>query len=125
MEPPSSRLGRLTARLLIFTIAASAMLQFVIQPLVARLMLPRFGGESATWNGIMTALGLAGVAGFLAAWLLAFVRGRRWGVGVVMVGAVLVLVFSYADRWRELTSATEYLLPFCLFIPRARHLKRT
>ena len=45
--------ARLARPLFVLTILAGSFLLFLVQPMVARMALPRLGGASAVWNSAM------------------------------------------------------------------------
>src|SRR5690349_12767248 len=92
------------------TIFLSSFLLFVVQPLVARLILPWFGGSAAVWTTCMLffqALLLAGYA--YAHWLVKKVPGRlpQAVVHTVLLAiAVAMLPIAPAETWKP-TGAEE------------------
>ena len=58
-------------------IALSSLLLFLVQPLIARLILPWFGGSAAVWTTCMLFFQVLLLAGYAYAHLLArFARGK-------------------------------------------------
>jgi SAM-dependent methyltransferase len=92
------------------TIFLSSFLLFVVQPLVARLILPWFGGSAAVWTTCMLffqALLLAGYA--YAHWLVKKLPGRVPQATVhtaLLVLAVAMLPIAPAEAWKP-TGAEE------------------
>ncbi len=92
------------------TIFLSSFLLFVVQPLVARLILPWFGGSAAVWTTCMLffqALLLAGYA--YAHWLVRKVPGRLPQAVVhtaLLAVAVAMLPIAPAEAWKP-TGAEE------------------
>ncbi|MGQ0652217.1 MAG: fused MFS/spermidine synthase [Betaproteobacteria bacterium] len=86
------------------TISLSSFLLFLVQPLIARLILPWFGGSAAVWTTCMLffqALLLGGYA--YAHFLTRRVRGgRRQGVVhiVLLACAVALLPISPGEAWK-------------------------
>jgi SAM-dependent methyltransferase len=71
------------------TIACSAFLLFEVQPIVAKMILPWFGGSSAVWSTCMLFFQMALLLGYLYAhWLHEKLRGRLQAV--VHIGALAV-----------------------------------
>jgi predicted O-methyltransferase YrrM len=63
---------------------ASASLVFVVEPMVARLVLPLLGGSPAVWNTSLAFFQLALLVGYVYAHLLQRFRSVRWQVAVHM-----------------------------------------
>src|SRR5687767_10907320 len=86
------------------TIFLSSFLLFLVQPLIARLILPWFGGSAAVWTTCMLffqALLLAGYA--YAHFLNAKVRGRTAQLvihGLLIALALAVLPIAPAEGWK-------------------------
>ena len=86
------RLARLVRPMFVLTILAGSFLLFLVQPMIARLALPRLGGAPAVWNSAMLvyqALLLGGYA--YAHWLGRFAPRRQ--------GQVHVAVLIVASLW--------------------------
>src|SRR5450759_4650432 len=61
-----------------FTIFLSAFLLFLVQPLIARIILPWFGGTAAVWSTCLMFFQTTLLAGYLYAhWLTRALRPRR------------------------------------------------
>jgi SAM-dependent methyltransferase len=88
------------------TIFLSSFLLFLVQPLIARLILPWFGGSAAVWTTCMLffqALLLAGYA--YAHLLIKNVPGKKWQAlihSVLLAAAVVTLPISPAEAWKPL-----------------------
>jgi hypothetical protein len=60
-----------------FTIFLSAFLLFLLQPLIARIILPWFGGTAAVWSTCLMFFQTTLLAGYLYAhWLTRALRAR-------------------------------------------------
>jgi hypothetical protein len=70
-------------------ILSAAALLFVVEPMAAKLVLPRLGGAPAVWNGCMLFFQLALLAGYLYAHLLSTRFSPRGQV--VLHGAPLLV----------------------------------
>jgi SAM-dependent methyltransferase/MFS family permease len=88
------------------TIFLSSFLLFLVQPLVARLILPWFGGSAAVWTTCMLFFQALLLAGYAYAHLLdAKVRGRASQLaihGLLIAAAVAVLPIAPAESWKPL-----------------------
>jgi hypothetical protein len=76
------------------SILSAAALLFVVEPMAAKLVLPRLGGAPAVWNGCMLFFQLALLAGYLYAHLLSARFSPRGQVilhASLLVGACIVL----------------------------------
>lgn len=63
-------------------ILSGAALLFLVEPMAAKLVLPRLGGSPAVWNGCMLFFQLALLAGYLYAHVLSTRCGPRAQVGI-------------------------------------------
>jgi hypothetical protein len=104
--PASSSSLSFPARLLLPSYAAtlffSAGLLFFVQPMVAKMVLPRLGGSPAVWNTAMCFFQAALLCGYLYAHLLATRFGRR--AQALIHGAVLLAVAAFLPL--DLSTAT-------------------
>jgi hypothetical protein len=85
---------------------------FFIQPIVGKIVLPKFGGEA--WTTSFNAFAIVSCVGLLCAWLLSSFRKKRWAISVITSGFVLLLTYfstDYRSQWQSLHS---YLAPFCV-----------
>ncbi|MFG0327361.1 MAG: fused MFS/spermidine synthase [Phycisphaerales bacterium JB037] len=90
--------------LMVFGMAifAGATLLFLVQPLVARLVLPLFGGSPAVWNTAMLFFQTLLLGGYLYAHLLTTRTGRRTQVIVhsaVLLAAIVALPIGLPGGW--------------------------
>src|SRR4051794_38600820 len=80
------------------TISCSAVLLFAVQPMVAKAILPRFGGSAGVWVTCMLFFQVALLLGYLYAFLLTRC-GRRVQAAIhitLLAGSVFVLPWSAA-----------------------------
>ncbi|HEX6529103.1 MAG TPA: fused MFS/spermidine synthase [Burkholderiales bacterium] len=85
------------------TIFLSSFLLFLVQPLIARLILPWFGGSAAVWTTCMLFFQALLLAGYAYAHLLAKYSRRRIEALVhtaLLVAAVVTLPISPSDAWK-------------------------
>jgi hypothetical protein len=75
--PGADRVQRVPALLFGVTIIASAFLLFQVQPLIAKLILPWFGGSAAVWTTCMLFFQLALLGGYAYAHWLGRLPGRK------------------------------------------------
>src|SRR5436190_1246906 len=99
------------------TVLLSAALLFAVQPLIARMLLPRFGGAAAVWMTCLVFFQVALLAGYgYVHWLSRRVAVRRQAacqaalLGVALVLAPLVLLPSVASGWTSVVHPTVALL---------------
>ena len=71
------------------TVFVSAALVFMVEPMMARLILPLLGGSAAVWNTSLAFFQIALLAGYVYAHLLQ--RLRRTGIQIAVHMAVLLL----------------------------------
>src|SRR5215469_7986378 len=75
------------------TIAGSAALLFVIQPMMAKTLLPRFGGSAGVWVACMMFFQIALLLGYLYAfWITRAAPWVRTVLHVGLLGASLLLL---------------------------------
>ncbi len=84
-DAPFSRACRV---LFVATILAGSFLLFLVQPMVARMALPRLGGAPAVWNSAMLVYQTLLLGGYAYAHALA--RIRPWVQAVVHLGVLLI-----------------------------------
>ena len=99
-------------------IFVSAALLFVVQPMFAKMVLPRFGGAPAVWSIAIVFFQTALLAGYAYAHWLTRYAGARRSVLVhlaVMITAALVLPLSVAQGWGRPPAAGEALWLIGLF----------
>src|SRR4051812_41705771 len=75
------------------TIFLSSFLLFLVQPLIARLILPWFGGSAAVWTTCMLFFQIVLLAGYAYAHVLGKLAGRRQAVvhTVLLIAALATL----------------------------------
>ncbi len=91
---PAPRSGALAPALFVVTVFASAALVFMVEPMMAKLVLPVLGGSAAVWNTSLAFFQAALLAGYVYAHLLqrlASMRAQIVGHLVVLALAALVL----------------------------------
>ena len=84
------------------TIFLSSFLLFLVQPLIARLILPWFGGSAAVWTTCMLFFQALLVAGYAYAHALGKLGGRRQAIvhSVLLAGALLTLPIAPSAAWK-------------------------
>ncbi|HEX4159455.1 MAG TPA: fused MFS/spermidine synthase [Rhizomicrobium sp.] len=76
------------------TVFSSAALVFMVEPMIARMILPRLGGSPAVWNTCMAFFQTALLAGYFYAHLLRKLRSARLQVAIhisLLAAAALIL----------------------------------
>ncbi len=85
------------------TIFVAALLLFAIEPLIAKMILPWFGGSAQVWMACLLFFQTALLGGYLYAHLLATLVPRRWQwcvhVGLLVVSLAFLPVIP-AAHWR-------------------------
>lgn len=77
------------------TIFANALLLFLAEPIVAKMVLPYFGGSASVWTTCLFFFQLVLICGYLAAHALATrPRSQRFGYGFILLAAVISLPIS-------------------------------
>lgn len=90
-EPEGVSIGRAGGFLFVATILAGSFLLFLVQPMVARMALPRLGGAPAVWNSAMLVYQTLLLAGYAYAHALARIRPAAQALvhlGVLLAAAV-------------------------------------
>src|SRR3954471_3340965 len=84
------------------TIFLSSFLLFLVQPLIARLILPWFGGSAAVWTTCMLFFQLLLLGGYAYAHGLSRLAGRRQAIvhTVLLVAAIAILPIMPAEHWK-------------------------
>ena len=97
MTTTKDRGGRL---LFAATILTGSFLLFLVQPMIARIALPRLGGAPAVWNSAMLVYQALLLAGYGYAHLLTRLAPRRQGQVhlALLLGACLFLPIGLSDR---------------------------
>ncbi len=89
------------AALFAVTVFASASLVFLVQPMVAKLVLPLLGGSPSVWNTSMAFFQIALLAGYAYAHALQRIRSVR-GQALVHVGVLLAAAIALPLRVNSL-----------------------
>src|SRR5258708_31355289 len=84
------------------TIFLSSFLLFLVQPLIARLILPWFGGSAAVWTTCMLFFQVVLLAGYAYAHALGKLGGRRQPIvhSVLLLAALATLPIMPAESWK-------------------------
>lgn len=104
---PEARGVRLPPLLFAVTVFASAGLVFMVEPMVAKLVLPLLGGSPSVWNTSMAFFQIALLAGYAYAHVLQRVRSlaiQAVAHLVIVVGAGLVLPLRIHEMFGPPTS---------------------
>jgi len=91
-----------------FTIFVSAFLLFQVQPIIAKMILPWFGGGAAVWTTCMLFFQLLLVGGYLYAhWTTRSLSARTQAIvhGVLLAVAALALPIIPGEAWKPLGDA--------------------
>ena len=89
------------------TIFLSAFLLFQVQPIIAKIILPWFGGSSAVWSTCLLFFQLALLVGYLYAHLLYRKLGRRGAIVhmLILAASLAALPILPGTQWKTATSA--------------------
>src|SRR5256885_16231751 len=84
------------------TIFLSSFLLFLVQPLIARLILPWFGGSAAVWTTCMLFFQIVLLAGYAYAHAIGKLGGRRQAIvhTILLVAALATLPILPAESWK-------------------------
>ncbi|MBV5325888.1 MAG: hypothetical protein J0626_11855, partial [Rhodospirillaceae bacterium] len=89
-QPGMSRIGR--GPLFVITILTGSFLLFLVQPMVARMALPRLGGAPAVWNSAMLVYQALLLAGYAYAHAIGRLAPSRQAL-------IHLVVFAVAALW--------------------------
>jgi len=84
------------------TIFLSSFLLFMVQPLIARLILPWFGGSAAVWTTCMLFFQVVLLAGYAYAHALGKLGGRRQAIvhTILLIAALATLPIMPSESWK-------------------------
>ncbi len=84
------------------TIFLSSFLLFLVQPLIARLILPWFGGSAAVWTTCMLFFQVVLLAGYAYAHALGKLGGRRQPIvhTILLIAALAALPIMPSESWK-------------------------
>lgn len=105
MEKPSP----VSTALYAFTIFVSAFLLFQVQPIIAKVILPWFGGSSAVWSTCMFFFQLILLAGYGYAHWLQKLTGRTQAMlhAALLALSLALLPILPTDRWKPTGAGNE------------------
>ncbi len=89
--------------LYVLTISISAFLLFVVQPVIAKAILPWFGGSASVWASCMLFFQFTLLAGYLYAhWSVRYLNARRQFLVHValLAGSLLLIPFTPNSEWK-------------------------
>ena len=115
---PQAAVARLTPLLYAATLFVSALLLFSIQPMFAKMVLPKLGGAPAVWSVAMVFFQTALLAGYAYAHLLNRLLLPRWAAmfQLLLVGVTaMTLPIAIAQGWGAPPSEGTALWLFGLF----------
>ena len=115
---PQAAVARLTPLLYAATLFVSALLLFSIQPMFAKMVLPKLGGAPAVWSVAMVFFQTALLAGYAYAHLLNRLLLPRWAAmfQLLLVGVTaMTLPIAIAHGWGAPPSEGTALWLFGLF----------
>jgi len=84
--------GRLTRPRFVLTIFCGSFLLFLVQPMIARMALPRLGGAPAVWNSAMLVYQLLLLGGYAYAHWLGRLAPRTQGIVQILLLAVAAMM---------------------------------
>src|SRR5688500_10557403 len=110
-------LPRMT-RLYAATVLIGACLLFLVQPLIAKIILPWFGGTSSVWSAALVFFQVCVLGGYTYAhWLTTYVRPRLQSIvhaGLLIASCALMPILP-SDAWRP-TEASDPTLQILLLL---------
>jgi hypothetical protein len=103
---------RFGAILYAVTIFVSAFLLFQVQPIIAKVILPWFGGSSAVWSTCMLFFQLTLLAGYAYAHWLQSLAGRTQAIlhSILLAASLALLPILPGERWKPTQTGNESLL---------------
>ena len=108
-SPPASASSRFGTALYVLTIFVSAFLLFQVQPIIAKVILPWFGGSSAVWSTCMLFFQLILLAGYAYAHWLQGLSGRTQAIlhTLLLAGSLALLPILPGERWKPTGAGSE------------------
>ncbi|MCA0905305.1 fused MFS/spermidine synthase [Ruegeria marisrubri] len=116
--PKTSRFGSATIAIFCAAIFTSASLLFFVQPLFAKLVLPKIGGAPAVWTTAMLFFQVVLILGYVYAHLLTKFLPLRWQIithFAFWVAALTFLPLSTSESWSYDASTSTALQTLGLF----------
>ncbi|WP_371809379.1 fused MFS/spermidine synthase [Ruegeria sp. HKCCD6604] len=116
--PKTSRFGSATIAIFCAAIFTSASLLFFVQPLFAKLVLPKIGGAPAVWTTAMLFFQVVLILGYVYAHLLNKFLPLRWQIithFAFWVAALTFLPLSTSESWSYDASTSTALQTLGLF----------
>jgi len=94
------------------TIFVSAFLLFQVQPIIAKVILPWFGGSSAVWSTCMLFFQLTLLAGYAYAHWLQSLAGRTQAIlhSILLAGSLALLPILPGEHWKPTQTGDESFL---------------
>ncbi len=114
---PAPKTSRLIWSVFGATVFTSAFLLFSIEPLIAKRILPWFGGSAAVWSTCLVFYQAALLLGYLYARLLTRFITPRWQSAThiaLLIGSLAVLPIGPSERWKPLPFGDPTWLIFML-----------
>ncbi len=99
--------SRSTALLFAPAVLAGALLLFAVQPLIARFVLPWFGGGPGVWTTCMLFFQTLLLGGYLYAHLSVRYLGVRWQIIlhlVLLIGSLTLIPIIPSPRWKPVSA---------------------
>jgi SAM-dependent methyltransferase len=100
------------------TVVLGACLLFLVQPLLAKIILPWFGGTSAVWSAALVFFQVCVLGGYCYAhWLATHIHPRRQGVihgALLIIGCALMPIMP-SEAWRP-TDAGDPMLQILMLL---------
>ncbi len=102
----------------LITVFASAFLLFLVQPMIARMALPRVGGAPSVWNSAMLVYQALLLAGYAYAHLLGRLAPRRQAIVhlALLAAAALTLPIALIDATPSATANSFLWVPWLLVV---------
>ena len=106
-SPPAST--RFSTALYAITLVVSAFLLFQVQPIIAKVILPWFGGSSAVWSTCMLFFQLILLAGYAYAHWLQGRSGRTQAIlhSLLLAASLLLLPILPGEQWKPTGAGSE------------------
>src|SRR5580765_585513 len=80
---------------------ASAFLLFVLEPMVAKILLPKLGGTPQVWNTCMVFFQTTLLAGYLLAHWSVRRNVSTWLHPLILIGSIIALPLSFRSEERR------------------------
>ncbi len=99
------------------SIFLSAFLLFQVEPMIAKFILPWFGGTSAVWSTVVLFFQVLLTGGYAYSYWLLDTRGKREKIHLILLGISFLLIVVMGFFWKSPITPSESFRPQNVNIP--------